>query len=104
MFQDSFRAGVFRGLRSRHPLARLVVGIIGLLTLALLVALGMFAFAALVIGGGLFLLVGTLRRPRTIRAQANAAMNATPTPAGVIEGEFTVVPSTPVNADVRRER
>ena len=101
MFHGSFRTGLFRGLRSRHPLARLVVGVVGLLTLVLLVALGMFAFAALVIGGGLFLLVSALRRPHTLRAQANAAVNATSAPAGVIEGEFTVVPSAPAHADAR---
>ena len=100
MFQGSLRAGLFRGLRSRHPLARAVTGALGLLALIVLVALGMFAVAALVIGGGLFLLVNSLRPARTPRPGPARPNAATPSP-GVIEGEFKVVPNTPASRDAR---
>ena len=73
----------------RHPLARLLSGVVGVLAVLTLVALGMFAAAALLVGGALFLLVNALRgaRPRA----AAAAATAPPPPTGIIEGEFTVV-------------
>lgn len=77
----------FRSVRPRHPLARLLSGVLGIAALLMLVTLGMFAFAALVIGGALFLLLNAFRSARPPRAQAGAP-TATP---GVIEGEFTVV-------------
>lgn len=82
MFHGAFH--LFRP--RRHPLARLISGVLGVLAVLTLVALGMFAAAALLIGGVLFLLVNALRgaRPRA------ASATATP-PPGIIEGEFTVV-------------
>jgi len=84
MFQHGFRI-----VRSRHPLARLLVGLIGLVVFAMLLALGVFALAALVVGGGLFMLVRSLR-PSPVSATA-APQSPAPAP-GVIEGEFRVVP------------
>lgn len=86
MFHASFRT-----FRPRHPLARLLSGVLGLVAVALLVTLGLFAFVALVIGGVLFVLVNAFRSTRAPRPQSGAAPSRTPPPAGVIEGDFTVV-------------
>ncbi len=83
MFQHSFRI-----VRLRHPLARLLVGVVGLVVFAVLLAIGVFALAALVVGAGIFMLVRSLRS--TAVPPAAASQPASPTP-GVIEGEFTVV-------------
>jgi hypothetical protein len=85
-----FFYGPFRAFRPRHPVARFVAGVLGAIAVLLLIALGMFAIAALAIGGGLFLLINALRSPQRPTATAGAAQR-TP-PPGVIEGEFTVVP------------
>lgn len=82
-----FFYGPFRAFRPRHPVARFVAGVLGAIAVLLLIALGMFAIAALAIGGGLFLLINALRSPQ----RPTATAQRTP-PPGVIEGEFTVVP------------
>lgn len=79
---------VFRSsLRPRNPLARLIGSLLGLLVVLGVLAIGMFAFAALLVGGALWLLWSTLRGKRA------PAPRAAPAPAedGVIDGEFTVV-------------
>ncbi len=86
-----FFYGPFRALRPRHPIARFVVGLLGIVAVLLLIALGMFAIAALAIGSGLFLLVNALRSPQR-PAAGGPAPRTPPAPPGVIEGEFTVVP------------
>lgn len=86
-----FFYGPFRAFRPRHPVARFVAGVLGAIAVLLLIALGMFAIAALAIGGGLFLLINALRSPQRPTAAAGAAQRTPPLP-GVIEGEFTVVP------------
>ena len=96
MFQASFRA-----FRPRHPLARLFMGALGILAALLLVALGTFVLAALVIGGALFVLVNAFRSARTARPRSG---NAAATPAGVIEGEFTVVQDTRTAAPSSTQR
>jgi hypothetical protein len=83
MFQTSFRA-----FRPRHPLMRLLTGALGILVALLLLALGAFALAALVVGGALFVLVNAFRSTRAARPQPGRAST---TPPDVIEGEFTVV-------------
>ncbi|RYD15708.1 MAG: hypothetical protein EOP90_07110 [Lysobacteraceae bacterium] len=83
----------FRSIRPRHPLARLLLGLVGVVVALILVAVGVFAAAALAIGGALLLLA------RSLRTRAPATPRARPaTVAGVIEGEFSVVdgPGTPV--------
>lgn len=84
---------------ARNPLARLVVGVLTVLAVAAVFALGVFALAALVVGGALLWLY------RSLRGGARAAPAATatdPPPAGIIDGEFTVVsartgkPATPL--------
>lgn len=93
MFHASFRT-----FRPRHPLARLLSGVVGLIAVLLLVTVGMFAFAALVVGGALFMLVNAFRSSRTQRANPAPAPSRTPPPAGVIEGDFTVVSNTRTRA------
>ena len=88
----------FRTVRPRHPLARLLLGVVGAVVALVLVAIGFFAVAALAVGGALLLLVRALSpQPRA------AARPASPMPAGVIEGEFSVVdgPGTPVRTQPR---
>ncbi|MEO7432496.1 MAG: hypothetical protein ABIR62_10770 [Dokdonella sp.] len=83
MFQHRFRI-----VRARNPLVRVLVGLVGLVLAALLLTIGVFALAALVVGAGIFMLVRALR-PGAVRS-APVSQPASPSP-GVIEGEFTVV-------------
>jgi len=84
--------------RLRNPLARLIGGILGLLAVAGVLALGVFALAALVIGGGLFWLFNTLRHS----ARKPTAAPAAPAPApGIIDGEFTVIRARPDHSTQR---
>jgi hypothetical protein len=80
--------GLFRVSRPRHPLARVLAGVLSVVAVLALVALGAFVLAALVVGGALLMLVNAFRAARRPRADAAAPK---PAPAGVIEGEFTVV-------------
>ena len=83
----------FRTLQSRHPLARFFVGALGVVAVLLVITLGMFALAALAIGGFAFVVINALRG-----ATRSAAQPAkTPPPPAVIEGEFRVV-SDPARA------
>jgi hypothetical protein len=90
--------GSFRAYRPQHPLARLLVGVIGLVIAALLIAFSVFALIALAIGGGIFMVLRAFRSASSASAHAAspAGAAAAPTPPpGIIEGEFTVVPGTP---------
>lgn len=89
MFQARFRA-----FRPRHPLARLLAGVVGVMAVVALVALGLFALLALALGGAVLMLVNALRAP----ARTAAAGGAKPGTAGIIEGEFSVVPDATVHA------
>jgi hypothetical protein len=88
--------GSFRTFRPRHPLARIAMAVLGVIAVLVLVTLGLFAVAALAIGGGVFLLVsalrGTLRPAAPAQASPQQAQRAR---SGVIEGEYTVVESAP---------
>lgn len=90
--------GLFRAARSRHPLARLAMGVLGVLVVLLFVTVGVFALAALVIGGAVLLLVNALRSTPRPRAAAGPGAAAPPA-ADVIEGEFKVVSATPAQRD-----
>jgi hypothetical protein len=84
MFRWSFRS------RARHPLIRLLAVVLGAAALLVLFAFGVFAVAALAVGGAALLLVNALRAPASPRAAPAAAQ----APPGVIEGEFKVVRET----------
>ena len=79
--------------RPRNPIARLFGWLLGIVAVAAVLALGVFALAALVVGGALLWLYRALRHPRKL------ADGATATPApGVIDGEFTVIRTRPGQA------
>ncbi|MEO8011247.1 MAG: hypothetical protein ABI650_06340 [Dokdonella sp.] len=78
-------------LRPRNPLVRLIGGIVAILAVAAVLALGVFALAALVVGGGLLWLYSTVRG--SLRKPSVAPVTAPP--AGIIDGEFTVIPNRP---------
>jgi hypothetical protein len=74
--------------RARHPLARLLAVVVGAAALVVVVAFGLFAAVALLVGGAIVLLVKSLSRPSPNVAPPR------PRPAaagGVIEGEFKVI-------------
>lgn len=74
-------------VRPRNPLVRLIGSILGLLAVLGLLAIGAFAFAALLVGGALWLLWSALRGKRgPVSRPAPATAES-----GVIDGEFTVV-------------
>jgi hypothetical protein len=75
------------GLRTRNPLLRLVGSLLGLLAVLGVLALGLFAFAAFVVVGAVWLLIGSLRA----KARRPASAAAPSADNGVIDGEFTVV-------------
>jgi fatty acid desaturase len=79
--------------RARHPLARLLAAVVGAVALLVLLAFGVFAAAALIVGGAVVLLVKALRAPQATPTAER------PAPDGVIEGEFRVVH----DASVRRQ-
>jgi hypothetical protein len=84
------------GLRTRNPLLRLVGSLLGLLAVLAVLALGMFAFAAFVIVGAVWLLIGSLRG-KTRRPPSAGSPVAD---KDVIDGEFTVVRETDRHAVV----
>lgn len=86
---------VFRSaIRPRNPLLRLLGGILGFLAVLAVLALGMFAFAALVVGGAIWFVVNQLRGTRP-PAPGQAARSKD---GDVIDGEFSIVgnPAPPV--------
>lgn len=94
--------GSFRTFRPRHPLARIATAVLGALAVLVLVALGLFAIAALAIGGGVFLLINALRgTPRPAAAAKASPRGPRRSPSGVIEGEYTVVQSAPAREPLR---
>lgn len=71
--------------RPRHPLLRVLIGALGLVLLAGVLALGFVALVAFAVIGGLVAIVRVLARPgaaRPVSRQQN-----------VIEGEFVVLPN-----------
>jgi len=77
-----FRAAQMPSRHRRHPLLRLLMGLLGLALLAVLVVASVFVGIAMLAVG----LVARLLRPRAAkRAQAQAA------DASIVDGEYTVV-------------
>jgi hypothetical protein len=84
----------------RHPLARFVGGILGIVVVLGVLALGLFAFAAVVAIGAVWMVINMFRKPRMPRPPASAeAPAASP---GVIDGEFTVIRETPNHSNIPR--
>ena len=82
---------MFRIPRTRHPLLRIVSAVVGVLILAALVVFGFFAALALVTVGAVVWAVRQFTRPSQAPATSTRPQGPPPPPAGVIEGEFTVV-------------
>ena len=72
--------------RPRHPLLRLMLGVIGALLLVGILVLGFFALVAFAFIGGIVALVRAFNRAGA-GAQARPSMND----PHIIEGEFSVV-------------
>lgn len=77
------------GPRLRHPLVRLLGGILGILAVLGVLMLGLFAFAAMLVGGALWMLFNALRKPRA--PASHTAKQAAADKPGVIDGEFTIL-------------
>lgn len=78
------------GLRPRNPLARLIGWVLGLVAVLGVLALGFFAFIAILFIGAVWMLVNALRGSRKppVRPEHRAAS----TPGnGIIDGEFIVI-------------
>jgi amino acid transporter len=82
---------MFRLPRTRNPLLRAVSAIVGVLILAALVVFGFFAALALVTVGAVIWAARQFTRPSATPAAAANTRQPPQQPAGVIEGEFTVV-------------
>ena len=83
LFQSRFSAGgvsaMFAPRKPRHPLMRVLVGLLGLVVLALLLVVGVFVGATMLVGG---LLLRLLRqRGKPVAPQAR-----------VVDAEYRVVP------------
>jgi hypothetical protein len=73
--------------RPRHPLLRLMLGVLGALLLVGILVLGFFALVAFAFIGGVVALVRAFTRASATGAQARPPIND----PHVIEGEFSVV-------------
>lgn len=73
--------------RPRHPLSRLLFGVLGAVLLVGILVLGFFALMAFAFIGGIVALVRALMRASAAPAQAAPAMRD----PHVIEGEFSVI-------------
>lgn len=81
MFQARFPAGfstVFAPRKPRHPLARLLLGVVGVALLAVLLVLGLVVGAAMLAGGLLLRLLRQRGKPMASRR--------------VVDAEYRVVP------------
>ncbi|HZV39208.1 MAG TPA: hypothetical protein VFF96_10730 [Pseudoxanthomonas sp.] len=67
MFSKTYRFDFARGLfaprKPRHPLLRLTLGLVGVAVLCLLIVVGVFVGAAMIVGGLLFKLLRQRSRP-----------------------------------------
>lgn len=86
MFIHAFRFDRLHGLRSafaprkpRHPLARIAIGLLGLALLLVLVVVGVFVGAAMIVGGLLLRLARWRGKPVAVRD------------ARVVDAEYRVV-------------
>lgn len=77
--------------RPRHPLVRMLIGVLGVALLAGVLALGLVALVAFAIVGSIVAIVRTLTRSGTPRPATAHQQN-------VIEGEFIVLPNRTASA------
>ena len=82
-----FRAAQMPSRHRRHPLLRLLMGLLGLALLLVLVAASVFVGAAMLAIG----LCSRLLRPRASTAAAHAPGATRAAQGRVVEGEYTVV-------------
>jgi hypothetical protein len=76
--------------RPRHPLARLVLAVIGIALLAGVLVLGFFAVIAFAFIGGIVALIRVFARSHATASQAPSATSD----SRVIEGEYAVIHDT----------
>lgn len=89
-----FRAAQMPSRHRRHPLLRLLMGLLGLALLLVLVAASVFVGAAMLAIG----LCSRLLRPRAATAGARApAPGTSHTQGRVVEGEYTIVDGADVD-------
>lgn len=74
-------------LRPRNPLLRLIGGMLGLLVVIGLLAIGFVAFIALMVGASIWYLVHLLRAKRKPASPRQPTSSA----SDIIDGEFNVV-------------
>jgi hypothetical protein len=72
--------------RPHHPFARVLIGVLGIVLLGAVLAVGLLALVAFAVIGTIVALVRAFSRATTPRAAA-------PRHANVIEGEFVVLPN-----------
>ncbi|MBP3984442.1 hypothetical protein J5837_08365 [Pseudoxanthomonas helianthi] len=83
MFSKTYRfdfarvRGLFAPRKPRHPLLRLALGLVGVAVLCLLVVVGVFVGAAMIVGGLLF---------KLLRQRGQPVANSR-----VVEGEYRVL-------------
>lgn len=82
MFQAMFHVP-----RPRHPLARLLLGLLGAAALVLLAIFSFLLLVACAVGGAIWLLVARLRGSRGVAPSGAAPAR----PGGIIEGEYRVL-------------
>ena len=78
------------GLRPRNPIARLIGWILGLFAVLGVLALGFFAFIAILVIGAIWMLINVLRGKQTSPARPAPRTNRAPE-NGIIDGEFIVI-------------
>lgn len=76
-------------LRPRNPLVRLIGSVLGLLAVIGLLAVGFFAFLAMMVIGAIWYLVHLLRAQRKPASTRRPATSS----SDIIDGEFSVVRS-----------
>lgn len=72
--------------RPHHPFARVLIGVLGIVLLGGILAVGLLALVAFAVIGTIVALVRAFSRAGTARAAASRHAN-------VIEGEFVVLPN-----------
>ena len=80
-FSTSGVSAMFAPRKPRHPLMRVLVGLLGLVVLALLLVVGLFVGASMLVGGLLLRLLRQRGKPMASQAR-------------VVDAQYHVVPKT----------